>query len=123
MAINTDWHITYEIITPESAENGDTAENGFVDCNGTQWELEPGVFGAEAGAIKDSYGMRASDAIRLFQREGGAAEDSGGRWFVGHGSTCFRTGAETRLSLHPPDNITGASYDRVARLVGLTIRH
>ena len=95
------FRVTYDIVTPESAEQGDTAEAGFVQPGG--WHTE------------DSEGMSLRQAISLC----GCLEDVGS-WFVEcDGRMDYRTGAEERRSLHPPRNVTPASYARLKRLLGV----
>lgn len=104
--------VTYEIVTPESAEQGDCAEHGFV-LPGRFFHLKVPV--DEALAMPDSdleWDLR--DAEQWLGRNG--MEDVG-RWFVScDGDIDFATGAETRYALHPSDNTTGASYERLARI-------
>jgi hypothetical protein len=86
------FNVTYEIVTPESAENGDFEETGF--------ELKDATLREAVGIV----GRRS-------------CEDSG-RWFTqADGSTDYRTGANTRYSLHPPDSITASSYARLRRIL------
>lgn len=106
--------ITYEIITPESAEHGDADERGFVEprfdmhvpieevmANGQDWP-------------KESLRWTLRHAEIFLGRNG--MEDNG-RWFTAlDGNTNYQTGAETRYSLHPDDNTTPASYDRLKRI-------
>lgn len=102
--------ITYEIITPESAEQGDVAEQGFVepDYNIHVPVAERGDF--EPGALK--WTLRGAE---LFLGRYGC-EDCG-RWFQQvDGSTDYSTGAVTRYALHPDDSVTVASYDRLKRI-------
>lgn len=91
--------ITYEIVTPESAEEGDAAERGFI---------------AERVTLRDAH-----DALR-FEGDACDASDYPGpaRWYTFAPSVDVRTGAETSkaLHLHPP--ISNASALRVARLFG-----
>jgi hypothetical protein len=101
--------VTYEIITPESAEEGDAAERGFVHENGGEDELE---------RIENAsdYEMPLRSAMRLID----CVEDSNnGRDFHGVSEHCtdYRTGAVTTYSLHLPENITSASFERVKRLL------
>lgn len=93
--------VTYEIVTPESAEHGDAAERGFVAPG--QWhDTEP----AE---------MSLREAIDLAD----CAYDCG-RWFSEHeGRTDYKTGAVETRSIHPPRSITPASYARVRRLLNI----
>jgi len=57
------FHVTYDVITPESAEQGDVAERGFIDSRGWHVELPDGVCGEPAGAIKDACGMTLREAL------------------------------------------------------------
>jgi len=101
--------ITFEITTPESAEDGDFAEIGFVEPEfGIQipiGEIEPGA--APLMTLRQALDRLAVPFL----------EDCG-TWFCEMDSRHdFRSGAEERRSLHPPENITGASYARLRRLV------
>jgi hypothetical protein len=108
--VNRKFRITYDIVTPESAEEGDTAENGFVAPGGWQDPVES----IEGPATDEVYGWTLQEA-ELFLGRGGM-EDVG-NWFASaDGSVNFQTGAETRYALHPPENITAASYERLARI-------
>lgn len=103
------FNVTYEIVTPESAERGDCAEQGF--------------------ALEDA-GLR--DAIdSLFEtrtsRVGGVAfgevDDRSAR--IGNGME-FETGAHETRTLHMPQPVTDSSRGRVSRLLdsraGFTLR-
>lgn len=81
--------VTYEIFTPDSAEAGDAEERGFV-----------------------AQGVTLREATRLAS----PSEDCG-RWWSGAWNTDYRTGAEEARSIHPPRNITPASYARVSRVL------
>lgn len=103
------FHITYETVTPESAEQGDAAERGYVHPNGGRDTLE------RVENVED-YAFRLSQCQSRFNS--GHFEDCG-HWLTATWSdTDFRTGAETRYSLHPPHNITPSSYRRLARALG-----
>lgn len=105
------FRITYDITTPESAERGDTAENGFVD---PRFNIEVPVEEVPGPATDEEYGWTLQEAERFLGR--GGMEDSG-FWFSScDGVQNYRTGAETRYALHPPENITGASYERLRRI-------
>jgi hypothetical protein len=96
------FRVTYEIITPESAEHGDAEERGYV---------LPGGWRTDDDGEAD---MTLRDAMRL----AGPQEDAGGWWCEVDGRQNYRTGAEERRSIHPPRNITAASYARVSRILG-----
>lgn len=99
------FRVTYDIVTPESAEIGDYAEAGFVTPGG--WKVP---------ALSAGVNMRLREALDLFSA--GAVEDSG-RWLTeSDARRDFETGAEERRALHPPEGITPASYARLKRLVG-----
>ena len=90
------YSVTYDIVTPESAENGDVAEAGYV---------------AEDVSLRD-----AIDAV------GGVCyEHNGGyEWFTNcEYNLNYGTGAQGSRSLHLPDGITGASRVRIGRLLGV----
>lgn len=109
------FHVTYEIITPESAEHGDAAERGFVLDNGWHELLPDDVCGPGAGKIMAACGMRLREAANLV----GCVEDCGAWFCESDDRQNYRTGEATRYSLHPPENITAASYRRLRRVLGI----
>lgn len=101
--------ITYETVTPESAERGDCADLGYVQSGGRLHSIDTVDMARDRDAL--AFGLR--DALRVM----GCVEDSGS-WFTEiDGRDDYRTGANTRYSLHPPRNITAASYGRLSRLL------
>lgn len=106
------FHVTYSIVTPESAADGDAAETGFAMPGG--WRDSIDVALREPASAHD-IGLRA--AVDLC---GGPFIDCG-RWFdVADPTPDYRTGSDTSYSLHPPRGITAASYARLARLLAAT---
>lgn len=101
------FRITYDIVTEESVENGEITESGYIMTGG--WH----------GDVKTPEDMAAvaldlRSALRLCD---GGLEDCG-QWFMqSQGETNYRTGEEETRSLHPPRNITSASYGRLKRLL------
>jgi hypothetical protein len=100
--------VTYEIVTPESAEQGHYADMGYV--------LPGGWHGNIANTPEDR------EAVLMDLRSARSLVDGGledcGRWFRQTSSdTDYRTGAEETRSLHPPRTITKASYARLKRLL------
>lgn len=93
------FHVTYEVVTYESAENGEAEERGF--CSPGGWHHD------------DAAPLSLRDAVSLV----GCVEDSGSWFTETDGRTNYRTGAVETRSLHPPRNITAASYARLARLL------
>lgn len=103
------FRVTYEIVTADSASEGDCAEHGFVLPGNWHVDTETAV------ADKDGdYCMSLREALDLCS---GSLEDSG-NWFSQIDCDIdYRTGDEERRSIHPPDRITAASYRRLKRLL------
>lgn len=100
--MKNNWCITYEIVTEESASEGDAAERGF--------ELEDVSF-------REAYDYFTSNAYPL---EANCWPISFGiRWIIGQAEQDFKTGEWKTLSFHIPNQITDASRMRLARLMGL----
>jgi hypothetical protein len=99
--------ITYEIVTPESAEHGDAEERGF--------HLEGLSFGEVMAEIR-SLGLRGAyceaDSCPV-------TIDCPPRWFTyAEGIENYETGARTYYAVHLPRHVTPASRMRIARLLG-----
>lgn len=96
------FNITYEITTPESAENGDFEETGFI--------------------IQDASFKEAMEELRWHRGcyvEANEYPVRDPRWFTFYETGVdYQTGATTNLSLHLPANITASSARRIARLIG-----
>ena len=96
---STAWRVTYEIVTPESAEHGDAEDRGFID-----------------------EGCSFRDAVMLVSGHATEPSDSHvsyARWFTHHNySNDFMTGAEESRSIHIPDSVSEASRKRIAKLLG-----
>ena len=111
------FYVTYDVVTPESAEYGDTAEYGFASPGGwrTADRPEP-VTLREAIKTCGLYPWRYDPTIGPF-------EDSG-TWFTTiDADQDFRTGEHTTYSIHPPRDITLSSYNRICRyLTGRSAR-
>lgn len=91
--------ITYEIITPESAEDGEAWETGFHD---------------ESITLRDAYN---------FLRWEGYCEANefpvrNPDWLTFHGEQSYVDCSQTNYSLHFPRHMTKSSKLRVARLFG-----
>lgn len=84
--MNNDWNVTYEIVTPESAECGDAEERGFI---GQDLDFETAVCYFGYGLIESSD----SDVKRA-------------RWFtITDESNCTDGNSESR-SIHIPDRVS-----------------
>lgn len=107
------FHVTYEIVTPESAAHADAAERGFVTGYGQRVELKGHVFGGAARLIKNDCAMRLRPAIELI----GCVEGNGGNYYETDPRQNYKNGHETRYALHAPDKITASSLRRLERLL------
>lgn len=101
------FRVTYEIVTPESAENGGAESRGFVNDWGWNIPIDDAVLSPE------TFEMTLRDALQFCYPQ----EDSGSWWSECDGRQDYQTGASERRSLHPPRNITASSYARVSRLL------
>ncbi len=100
------WRVSYEIVTPESAAEGEAEERGMItEGEGVTLrhalQLATGSLSHYAAESANEWPIRAP------------------RWFDFDFSECFQTGAHERRSLHVPDSITPASRRRLARLLGV----
>lgn len=102
------WRVTYDIVTPESAEHGDYADSGFVNADGLP-------VAALIGRETEGVAMTLREALELCQ----PSEDSGTWLTETEGRVDPATGESESRSLHPPRNITPASYARLKRLLGV----
>lgn len=94
--------VTFETVTPESAEHGDTADAGFV------------VQGVGLRAALDEFGYWADGGI-----EASCSDIEDARWLTAYRTReDFATGEVENRSIHFPDAMTGASRRRLARLLG-----
>ena len=105
------FRVTYEIVTPESAEYGEAEETGFVMPGEWRTDIETAL-----NYSGESYGMTLREALNLCS----PSEDCG-RWFAetGEDRCDYATGAIEQRSIHPPRNITPESYRRLKRLMGV----
>ena len=103
------FRVTYEIVTPESAENGDVESHGFVLPGNGRDDIETAMT-----QPRDAYNITLREAMGLASPN----EDSGNWWTEHEHDTDYRTGAVENRSIHPPRNITPASYRRVSRILG-----
>lgn len=91
------FNITYETITPESAEHGESLDSGFYMENIT---------------LREAY-----DFLRW---EGYCeASDSNittARWLTFYGEQSFSTGEQVNYSLHFPEKLSRYSRSRIARI-------
>ncbi len=102
----SNWSVTFSLVTPESAEDGDYAECGH-DYEATDFRTAIGYFGDYAASADSS------------------PVDGSVRWFdsaVIEDRAHFEQGHDRHLSLHIPDQITPSSRRRLARYLGLKVK-
>jgi hypothetical protein len=96
------FNVTYESITPESAEHGDFANSGFI-----------------------AQGVGLRDAIEYLGYGGDGVEANeypvtAPRWITAYRTDeNYQTGAIENRSLHFPESMTAASRRRVCKLLGV----
>lgn len=96
------FNVTYETITPESAENGEADSSGFMLENGSlreAWDIVR--WGCEGGVEANEWPMQSPRWVTFYSAE-----------------RDYRTGEETNYSVHFPGNITPSSARRLARFLG-----
>ena len=98
--------VTYEIITPESAEQGDADERGWI---------------AESCSLRDALRWvretRTCHCDGITGIEPSEYPGDGFRWITVDNGAEFLTGAHESRSLHIPDRITPATRRRILRCV------
>jgi hypothetical protein len=95
------FRVTYDIVTEESATDGDVAESGFYSRGG--WKHD------------DPSEWTLHDVVSEFGRNG--LQDGGSSFYSIDSDTNYRTGKETNYAVHPPRTITRASYARIRRIL------
>lgn len=97
------WNVTYAIVTPESAEHGDTAEAGFL--------AEDLSFKDAIGVLRHCGGYVQADCYPV-------SLESAPRGFTATDDQDYRDGSQESRSLHVPDHVSNYSRIRIARLLG-----
>ena len=102
--------VTYEIVTPESAERGDADERGYV------WETA-----TLRDAIQDVRRTRTAqcDGVESVETDRDPCIVGRVRAVTITNGAEFRTGASESRTLHIPDSVTLATSRRIARLLGV----
>jgi hypothetical protein len=106
------FRVTYDVVSPESAEQGDTCDSGFAHPRG--WKFPANDPGPHEMTLRE-----AIEVCGFYPRARAAGmggfEDSGSWFSTIDPDQNYQTGEDTRYSIHPPKNITAASYRRLAR--------
>lgn len=116
----TGFAVTYETVSEESAREGDAAERGFINAEGL---LVQAIIGKPTPGVR----MKFREAFNLFQQERDwthveadcypISPDNPPSWFTDSGEIQFASGECRAISLHLPENVTGSSAMRIARLL------
>jgi len=106
MKIRNQFAVTFEIVTPESAEHRDADEIGYVCENETLREAAKHI--GESAHEADSSPFSRMNPPRWLTHY---------KW-----NEDYATGAEESRTLHIPRGITPSSAMRIARLLGVNAR-
>ena len=102
--------VTYEIVTPASAEHGDADERGFIVEDATL---------RDALAEWDGHGCHVEADSYPVSLERGTVPTWFTAYKVNDGTRdFFETGSEESRGLHLPDDLGAYTRLRIARLVG-----
>ena len=102
------FNVTYDITTPESAENGDYKESGYI-CEGVSLRE----------AIDCFYETRASQCAGIIDINANEWPAINPSWITVDNGGEYLTGAYESRSLHLPDSVTPSSKRRICRLLGI----
>lgn len=103
--------VTYEIVTPESAEQGDVAERGYITEGSCLYDARQDVSHTRTAWVDGVMAVETDISPMAGQRV---------RWVTVINGCEFETGAQESRSLHIPESVTPASSRRIARLLGVT---
>lgn len=105
------FNVSTEIVTPESAENGDTDEE--------QGWVEMGLTLREAVTMVHEVRTSRAEGVQCIECDSSPAVDP--RWVTVVNGMEFETGAQESRSLHMPRRLTASTRRRIARLVGARV--
>ena len=100
--------VTYEIVTQESAADGDAEERGFILQNAALRE-----------ALQELHATRTSHVSGVESIECDESPVRAPRCVTVYNGMEYLTGAQESRSLHIPDGVSCASRRRIARLAGV----
>jgi hypothetical protein len=99
------FNVTYEIVTPESAEEADVDEHGYIQAEATLREALTAVWDTRTSHVDGILSVEVSDRW------------CDARWVTVNNGMEFLTSAYESRSLHFPEELTGATRKRIIRLV------
>ena len=98
--------VTFEIVTPESVENGEAESLGFI---GEDMPLRE--------AIRYLFETRTSACDGIVDRGADCSDAQQARWFTVYNGMEFRTGAHENRSIHFPESMSSASRARLVNFL------
>jgi len=106
------FNVTFEIVTPESAEYGEAESRGFI---GRDMALRD--------AVAAFHETRTSQVDGVTAIEPNDSRIDSARWTTIINGMEYLTGACESRSIHLPESLTGATRRRLCRLLGVDVRH
>ena len=100
------FNVTYEIVSPDSAEHGEAERRGFA---AVELRLRD--------AIRELFEVETSETDCIQAIKPSCSDPSAAQWITVYNGMQYRTGCFENRSLHYPQNITPSSAARIARLV------
>ena len=100
------FNVTYEQVTPESAEYGDVSDSGFIGAYLTLHEALEALNWQGCHIEGNSCPANGCDWITAYKTNDGTME-------------YYKQGIEESRSLHFPDSMTDSSRNRLMRLLGV----
>ena len=111
--------ITYQTVTPESAEQGDYSQHGWIMPGYWQYPLadDDGQHDDVLEQAKSGeFDLSLSEAVS-FAQSLGIYDNSGSSWFQSvDPDQDYQTGEDTFYSLHV-EGVTPSTYNRIAKLL------
>lgn len=98
--------VTYEIVTPESAEHGEAEARAYIGYNMELRDAIYWVLQTRTSLVEGIHAIEFSDSN---------VEDA--RWIEVCNGAEFETGARESRSIHFPENLTVSTKRRIMRLV------
>jgi hypothetical protein len=106
--LNHAFSVSFDIVTAESAEDGDTAESGYILESAPLDDAIHTVLATDSTTV-DGYTVHANESNGRVQ------------WIAVHNGMDWITGEYESRYLHIPATVTASSTRRIARLLGATV--
>lgn len=114
------FRLTYEVVTEESAQDGDAAERGWLDSGGFRIPDGPAPELEFRDAV-ERFHRESTDSVQV-EPDSVPMRFSPPRWISASPTSCDEYGESVTVSLHIPEGVSGPSRIRIARLLGVTSR-